>query len=54
MAPPELVYALVQVRVKLVAASICHTDLWVWRGGDMGLMAPFPMVLGHEGGHMHS
>ena len=38
-----------QVRLRLVSASICHTDLWVWRGEDRGMMAPFPMILGHEG-----
>ena len=38
-----------EVRIQLMSASICHTDLWVWSGGDMGMMAPFPMILGHEG-----
>ena len=38
-----------QVRLRLVSASICHTDLWVWQGEDRGMMAPFPMILGHEG-----
>jgi len=38
-----------EVRIKLVSASICHTDIWVWSGADMGMMAPFPMILGHEG-----
>jgi len=38
-----------EVRIKLISASICHTDLWVWSGGDMGMMAPYPMILGHEG-----
>merc|ERR1712223_2148798 len=38
-----------QVRLRLASASICHTDLWVWRGEDRGMMAPFPMILGHEG-----
>ena len=39
----------IQVRLRLVSASICHTDLWVWKGEDRGMMAPFPMILGHEG-----
>ena len=38
-----------EVRIKLVSASICHTDIWVWSGEDRGMMAPFPMILGHEG-----
>eukprot|EP00090_Calanus_glacialis_P035294 TRINITY_DN60279_c0_g1_i1.p1 TRINITY_DN60279_c0_g1~~TRINITY_DN60279_c0_g1_i1.p1 ORF type:complete len:397 (-),score=85.32 TRINITY_DN60279_c0_g1_i1:444-1481(-) len=38
-----------EVRIQLVSASICHTDIWVWSGADMGMMAPFPMILGHEG-----
>lgn len=37
-----------EVRVKIVAAGICHTDLHFH--GDFGSMfAPKPMVLGHEG-----
>jgi len=38
-----------EVRLRLVSASICHTDLWVWQGEDRGMMAPFPIILGHEG-----
>lgn len=34
-----------EIRVKIVAAGVCHTDV-VAR--DMGI-APFPIVLGHEG-----
>lgn len=35
-----------EVRVRLVATGVCHTDALV-RDGD--LPAPFPIVLGHEG-----
>ncbi|MEC3909203.1 NAD(P)-dependent alcohol dehydrogenase [Sphingobium sp. CR2-8] len=35
-----------QVRVKMVACGICHTDM-VMRDGDLPI--PFPVILGHEG-----
>lgn len=35
-----------QVRVRIVACGVCHTDM-VMRDG--GLPVPFPCVLGHEG-----
>ncbi|XP_037953752.1 alcohol dehydrogenase class-3-like isoform X1 [Teleopsis dalmanni] len=36
-----------QVRIKMVATGICHTDAVTWRGEDAD--AVFPVVLGHEG-----
>ena len=35
-----------EVRVRIHAVGICHTDL-VFASGAMG--SPFPLVLGHEG-----
>jgi len=35
-----------EVRIKLVAAGVCHTDLHVMTGD---LSAPLPAILGHEG-----
>lgn len=35
-----------EVRIKLVATGVCHTDLSVIQGG---FPAPTPIVLGHEG-----
>lgn len=36
-----------EVRVKMVSAALCHTDLFIKRGGLSD--AVFPCVLGHEG-----
>ncbi|MEA2522752.1 MAG: S-(hydroxymethyl)mycothiol dehydrogenase [Actinomycetota bacterium] len=36
-----------EVRVRLVASGVCHSDHWAIRNGNWG--APFPMLLGHEG-----
>ena len=37
-----------EVRIKLVATGVCHTDAYTLSGSDPeGL---FPCVLGHEGG----
>ena len=37
-----------EVRVKVVANAICHTDVYTWEGSDPeGL---FPCILGHEAG----
>lgn len=42
-----------EVRVRLVASGVCHTDLTVKNLEGNGL--PFPIVLGHEGaGHVES
>ncbi len=42
-----------EVRVKLVASGVCHTDLTVKALGGNGMR--FPIVLGHEGaGHVES
>ena len=39
-----------EVRVKLVATGICHTDV---KGSKSGGLVPHPVVLGHEGaGHV--
>ena len=35
-----------EVRIRIVAAGICHTDLSVMRGN---FDVPKPVVLGHEG-----
>lgn len=35
-----------QIRVRMVACGVCHTDM-VMRDG--GLPVPFPVILGHEG-----
>jgi len=36
-----------EVRVKIVASALCHTDVYTWSGKDPeGL---FPCILGHEG-----
>ena len=29
--------------------TLCHSDLWVWKGDDKGLITPFPAIHGHEG-----
>jgi S-(hydroxymethyl)mycothiol dehydrogenase len=36
-----------EVRVRLVASGVCHSDHWAMNNGNWG--APFPMLLGHEG-----
>ncbi len=36
-----------EVRVRVVASGVCHSDHWAIANGNWG--APFPMVLGHEG-----
>jgi S-(hydroxymethyl)mycothiol dehydrogenase len=36
-----------EVRVRVVANGVCHSDLWAIANGNWG--APFPMLLGHEG-----
>jgi Zn-dependent alcohol dehydrogenase len=36
-----------EVRVRIVASGVCHSDLWARDNGNWG--APFPMLLGHEG-----
>jgi S-(hydroxymethyl)glutathione dehydrogenase/alcohol dehydrogenase len=35
-----------EIRVRLVATGVCHTDLSSYRGGKLGSL---PLVLGHEG-----
>nr|QCF60515.1 perillyl alcohol dehydrogenase [Salvia dorisiana] len=35
-----------QVRIKMVYASMCHTDITCWNGS---LFPAFPRILGHEG-----
>jgi S-(hydroxymethyl)glutathione dehydrogenase/alcohol dehydrogenase len=35
-----------EVRIQLMAAGVCHTDLSVMTGN---LAAPLPAILGHEG-----
>jgi S-(hydroxymethyl)mycothiol dehydrogenase len=36
-----------EVRVRLAASGVCHSDHWAIHNGNWG--APFPMILGHEG-----
>jgi len=36
-----------EVRVRVVASGVCHSDHWAIAHGNWG--APFPMLLGHEG-----
>ena len=37
-----------EVRVKVIANALCHTDVYTWEGSDPeGL---FPCILGHEAG----
>jgi len=36
-----------EVRVRVVANGVCHSDHWAMRNGNWG--SPFPMLLGHEG-----
>ncbi len=36
-----------EVRVRLAASGVCHSDHWAIANGNWG--APFPMLLGHEG-----
>ena len=37
-----------EVRVKIVANALCHTDLYTWSGQDSE--GKFPSILGHEAG----
>lgn len=36
-----------EVRVRVIATSVCHTDLYTWSGADPEGI--FPVILGHEG-----
>ncbi|KAH9323553.1 hypothetical protein KI387_018192, partial [Taxus chinensis] len=36
-----------EVRIKITHTSLCHTDIFFWKGKDGG--AWFPRILGHEG-----
>lgn len=36
-----------EVRVKIVATGVCHTDAYTWSGQDPE--GVFPVILGHEG-----
>ncbi|PRQ16735.1 putative alcohol dehydrogenase [Rosa chinensis] len=36
-----------EVRVKILFTSICHTDLSAWKGENEAQRA-FPRILGHE------
>lgn len=36
-----------EVRVRLAASGVCHSDVWAIEHGNWG--APWPMLLGHEG-----
>ena len=37
-----------EVRIKIVATGVCHTDAYTLSGADPE--GVFPVVLGHEGG----
>jgi Zn-dependent alcohol dehydrogenase len=43
VAPPQSK----EVRIKITHTSLCHTDIYFWKGKDGG--AWFPRILGHEG-----
>ena len=36
-----------EVRVRLAASGVCHSDVWAIEHGNWG--SPWPMLLGHEG-----
>eukprot|EP01018_Ginkgo_biloba_P011386 Gb_11872 [translate_table: standard] len=36
-----------EVRIKITHTSLCHTDIYFWKGKDGGSW--FPRILGHEG-----
>ncbi|XP_058506586.1 alcohol dehydrogenase class-3-like [Solea solea] len=44
VAPPQAH----EVRVKIVATGVCHTDLEYLYGRGKGMIRQFPLVLGHE------
>ncbi|KAJ1455198.1 hypothetical protein M885DRAFT_554897 [Pelagophyceae sp. CCMP2097] len=44
VAPPKFG----EVRVKVVANALCHTDVYTWEGSDAE--GKFPCILGHEAG----
>lgn len=37
-----------EVRIKIVATGVCHTDAYTLSGADPE--GVFPVILGHEGG----
>lgn len=37
-----------EVRLKIVANALCHTDIYTWSGLDAE--GKFPCILGHEAG----
>jgi S-(hydroxymethyl)glutathione dehydrogenase/alcohol dehydrogenase len=43
VAPPQAT----EVRIKMIAAAICHTDIYTLSGKDPE--GVFPVILGHEG-----
>lgn len=44
MAPPKAG----EVRIKIIATGVCHTDSYTLSGNDSE--GKFPVILGHEGG----
>jgi propanol-preferring alcohol dehydrogenase len=38
-----------QIRVRLLACGVCHTDVHIWMGESVPRPAPTPFVMGHEG-----
>ena len=44
MAPPKAG----EVRIKIIATGVCHTDSYTLGGHDSE--GKFPVILGHEGG----
>ncbi|KAH8968941.1 hypothetical protein BDL97_02G009600 [Sphagnum fallax] len=43
VAPPQMS----EVRIKMVNAAVCQSDLYFWKGKDVAKL--FPRILGHEG-----
>ncbi|CAM6007068.1 unnamed protein product [Sphagnum balticum] len=43
VAPPQMS----EVRIKMVNAAVCQSDLYFWKGKDAAKL--FPRILGHEG-----
>jgi D-arabinose 1-dehydrogenase-like Zn-dependent alcohol dehydrogenase len=41
-----------EVRIKVVASGVCHTDAYTLSGADSE--GVFPVILGHEGGGQFS
>ena len=50
--PGEVRFVIVNLNYEAKSRSEsnwCHSDLWVCKRDDKGLVTPFPAILGHEG-----